>query len=482
MDGYYYTTNGARLANGWGLTEEVIWQFLDNPTGLPTPSHSYWMPAASFITAFGYQFGDGFRAAQWPFWLLSGLLPILTYLIAVQLNGQRWQAISSGLLTAAGGFYAGWLNQPSTFAPFAWFGAGCLLFLMLAFQAGGGKNWLLAGVMAGLAHLTRADGLLLFGVGGLLLVWVGLQRKEKPLLLYSGAFFAGYLLIMVGWFWRNFLVWQRPLSTAGTQTIFLTQYDDLFAFGRSFDLDHLLAWGWGNIFSSRVDAVWVAAQTFLAVNCLIFLFPFVIWGWSAVRKQENRLLAPLILYTVSLFATMSLVFTFPGQRGGLFHSSVAIWPWCMALAPIGVQHAVNWMAQKLPHWQPERAGRFFMALFVAVAFLLTGAVNLSRQSEDIETGVYQEWGTQLPPDAVVMVGNPPKFNYHTGLAAISVPNEPPSILFSAADTFGVNYLILDKHVPLPLTDFYQMEDSISRFDLIDQIDEFKLYQIYEPTQ
>ena len=43
MDAYYYLTNGIRLAEGEGFTEEVIWQFLDEPAGLPTPSHSYWM-------------------------------------------------------------------------------------------------------------------------------------------------------------------------------------------------------------------------------------------------------------------------------------------------------------------------------------------------------------------------------------------------------------------------------------------------------
>ena len=63
MDAYYYTTNGQQLAAGDGFTEQVIWQFLDNPTGLPTPSHSYWMPLTSLLAAAGYSLGDGFWAA-----------------------------------------------------------------------------------------------------------------------------------------------------------------------------------------------------------------------------------------------------------------------------------------------------------------------------------------------------------------------------------------------------------------------------------
>lgn len=41
LDSYYYTTNGARLAAGQGFTEMVLWQYLDMPTGLPAPSHTY---------------------------------------------------------------------------------------------------------------------------------------------------------------------------------------------------------------------------------------------------------------------------------------------------------------------------------------------------------------------------------------------------------------------------------------------------------
>ena len=47
FDAYYYASNGQRLAEGYGFTEQIIWQFLDDPQGLPTPSHTYWMPLSS---------------------------------------------------------------------------------------------------------------------------------------------------------------------------------------------------------------------------------------------------------------------------------------------------------------------------------------------------------------------------------------------------------------------------------------------------
>ena len=87
FDAYYYTTNGQRLAGGYGFTEEIIWQYLDDPAGLPIPSHTYWMPLPAIIAAIGYGFNNSFRAAQFPFWLMAGLLPLMSYAISWRLSG-----------------------------------------------------------------------------------------------------------------------------------------------------------------------------------------------------------------------------------------------------------------------------------------------------------------------------------------------------------------------------------------------------------
>lgn len=472
MDAYYYTTNGQRLAGGYGFSEQVIWQFLDAPDGLPTPSHSYWMPLTSLLAAAGYWLGDGFRGAQLPFWLLAGLLPLLAFVIGQQVGVTRWQAWVAALLTLTGGFYTRFFNQPSTFAPFAWLGGGCLL--LLAWAGEDEKRpylWGVAGLVAGLAHLTRADGVLLLVTGGVVLAW---QRRGWRAL---GWLLAGYLLAMGGWFGHSWQTWGRPLSTVGTQTIFLTSYDDLFAYGRSFHWAHLLDWGWSNILRSRMQGVWVALQTFVAVNSLIFLLPFVLWGGVALWRRQRVWLRPLLVYGVGLYAAMSLIFTFPGQRGGLFHSSVALWPWLMVLASAGIQQAVDWVAARLPHWQPERAGRIFSGLFVAVALLLTLAVALGRADEDVETAVYQQFGALLPSDAVVMAGNAPGFYYHSGRAAVSVPNEPLPIVLDAAAAYGVDYLVLDANRPQPLADVYAQAQSAPSLTLLAVQDGYQLYEI-----
>ncbi len=485
MDAYYYATNGQRLADGFGFTEEVIWQYLDDPGPLPVPSHSYWMPFPSILAAGGYLLADSFRAAQLPFWLLAGFLPVLSFVIALQFSDQRWMAWTAGLLTASGGYYGRFLNQPSTFAPFAMFGGLCLLFLAWTQSRQRRRYWLLAGLMAGLAHLTRADGILLLGVGGLMwlyALWDWWQHRSEagvrlpilPILLL----FAGYFAVMGGWFVRTWRVTGRPLSTAGTQTIFLTWYDDLFAYGSTFDLQQYLAWGWPNILQSKIQGVSMAAQTYIAVSGLIFLGPFIIWAWLKWGRQGEmgRLLRPLTWYTITLFIAMSLVFTWPGQRGGLLHSSAAIWTWMMALAAGGISVAVDWFAQKLPHWQPAKAKRIFSALFIVVAYIVS--IATLRSSNELETLAYQEAVKLMPADAVIMSGNAPSVYYHTGLPSLSVPNEPPEIMLQAADDYNVTYLILDEGRPRPLAGIYDGSVDYPGITLLQTYEgEYKLYRL-----
>lgn len=482
MDAYYYATNGRRLAGGYGFTEQIVWQFLDDPEGLPAPSHTYWMPLASMLAGAGYAIRDDFRGAQSFFWFLGGLLPVLAYVISWQLAGQRWQAWVAALFTAAGGFYAAFIAQPSTFAPFAL--AGGLSLLAVGRTSSRRAWWAVAGLSAGAAHLARADGLLLLLVA--LFIWLldVLDRRHQE--SYLGKpwldliyLLGGYFLVMGGWFAHNWAVLGRPLPTAGTQSLFLTAYDDLFAYGRSFDLGTLLDWGIGNILRSRLDGLVAALQTYVAVTGLIFLAPFIIVGLvSALRRPRSReLLRPVIVYAVALFISNSLLFTFPGMRGSLFHSSAALWPWFMALAAGGIGAAVDWTAARLSHWQPERAKRLFSAMFIIVALALSLYVSQYRLTPDEDPDSFRHIGRILEPSAVVMVGNAPALHYYTDLAAVSVPNEDVDVLLKAADRYGVTHLALNHNRPLPLNDLYLGREQHPRLRLVESFDDVRLYEV-----
>ncbi len=479
FDAYYYTNNAQRLADGYGFTEMIIWQYLDNPTGLPTPSFTYWMPLPSLLAAAGYTLSDSFRAAQLPFWLLAGLLPCLSFLISRTLSGERWQAWTAALFTAAGGYYAAYFSQPTTFALIAWIGALGLWALVWAARRRQVRYWLLAGTLAGLAHLTRADGVLFLLVGLALWAW-DMARGQRPGWLAALALLAGYLLVMTPWFWRNLLIMGRPLPTAGTQTIFLTTYDDLFAYNRTFTLQTYLDWGWANILRSKLMALWLALQTFVAVSGLIFLSPFILLAWVRGGRGERwPWLRPLTWYALGLLGIMVLLFTFPSGRGSVLHASAAIWPWMMPLAAAGIGLTVDWAALRLPHWQPQRAKRLFAGMFLIIAAILSFITSGGQPLRDKEAALVQQISQTLPPNAIVMLPDSPLYYYHTGSPAINVPNEPPDVLLQAADQFHATYLILDRDRPAPLAGIYEGTTTHPRIRLIHDYNGIRLYQLLE---
>jgi len=484
FDAFFYTTNAQRLAEGHGFTQEIIWQYLDQPESLPVPSFTYWMPLPALIAAVGYTVSDSFRAAQVPFWLMAGFLPWMSYGIAWHLNRTRWMARTAALFTAAGGYYAAYWNQPTTFVLFAWVGGGCLLALAWAHESKKWGYWLGAGVLAGLGHLTRADGMLLLGVAGI--IWLyevfgwwktrkdlrskneGTPVNLQSLILYGIAFVGGYLLIMGGWFWRTYRLIGSPMSTIGTQTIFLTTYNDIFSYGRSFDLASYLDWGYANILGSKAEAASLGLQTFIAVTGLTVFVFFMLWAWIKLgrSKRTGPFLRPFTWYTLVLYGIMIFIFTFPGMRGSLLHSSAALWPWSMTLAAIGIDFAVDWVADRRPAWQPEPAKRLFAGVFIVLVFVVTFAVSGSQNLQIEQAEIYREVYEIVPPDSVVMTGDPPGLYYHTRLSSVATPNEPPEMLPVIADQFGVDYLLFDADRPPPLADLYEEKLSLPSLEKV----------------
>lgn len=482
FDAYYYTTNAQRLAGGYGFSEEIIWHYLDDPAGLPHPSHTYWMPLPSILGAAGYALLGTFRGAQLPFWLMAGLLPLLAYAISRRLSGERWQAMMAALLVTAGGYYAAYWNQPATFAIFAWVGGGFLLLLALARETQRPALWLPAGLLAGLGHLARADGVLLLPVAAL--VWLWWWREQRPPLaraIGGGALVVvGYLVVMAPWFWHSYRATGAALSTVGTQTIFLTEYNDVFAYGRQFDLAHYLAWGWENILRSKLEAIWLGLQTFVAITGLTAFTFFVLAGWLVLwrRRLSRAFLLPATLYTVLLYGTMTLVFTFPGTRGSLMHSSAALWPWSMALAPAGLAASIDWAAARRRSWRPQQARRIFAAALVVIAYTITFAVAGGQPLAQEDAAVYRQIAPQLPADAVIITGDPPGFYYHTGLRAIALPNEEPLVLLEIARRYGAGYLLIDADSPARLAGLITASGSVPGIELMGEYgDDVRLYRL-----
>jgi hypothetical protein len=462
-DAYYYAVGAQQIYAGRGFEEPFIWNYLDPPMGIPHPGYLYWMPLTAMLGYLGLEvFGNSFGAMQVPFVVLSALLPLVAYVVAWDLTGEQKHAVLASLLAIFPGFYAHVLVLPDNFAPFALAGSVCL------WAAGRGLRdrrplWFgLAGLCAGLGHLARADGLLLMGVVLATAIAQALpvfhspadaRASGRPWIASVALGLGGYLLIMGPWFLRNWMIAGTPLPGAGTKTMFLTTYDDIFAYGRPLTLASYLAWGWGEILKSKAQALLLNLQRLWLEDLLVILLPFTALGLWKLRRQ--RLLWPFFLYLPILFLAMTVIFTFPGIRGGLFHSGSALLPFFFAAAGPGLEVTLRWAVRRFRTWHVRRAWTVFSAGLVAIAVLLTGFALwqtgvLGREWNERDRG-YAEIGDWLAGQGaahtVVMVGNAPGYAWHTGHAAVAIPNEPLETILAVADRYDARYLILDSARP-----------------------------------
>lgn len=496
-DAYYYAVGARQLYEGKGLSEPFLWNYLDPPAALPHPGYLYWMPLAAILGWLGMEaLGPTFRGLQAPFVLLSALLPLLAYLLAWDLGGsiarsprqRRRYALLAGLLALFPGFYAHVLVLPDNFAPFALAGALCLWAAGRGLRQGQPLWFGLAGLAAGFGHLSRADGLLLPAIvltAALAQLWQASGGRGGARRALAGATLGliGYLCVMAPWFARNWQVSGRALPTSGTQTLFLTDYDDMFAYGRLLTIENYLAWGWPAILQSKVQALAVNLQRLWAEAFIIVLLPFAALGlW---RLRRDRLLWPFFLYLPLVFLAMTLAFTFPGMRGGLYHSAGALQVFFLAAAGPGLESTLLWAARHRHGWNLGRAWRPFSAGLVALAVLVTafalwrsGVLNGDWNRRDWGHDEIGRWlAEQGEADALIMVGNAPAYTWHTGQPAIAIPNEPPDVIVDVARGYGARYLVLDASRPRTTDALYHGQKDHPDLALLHQVSEWQLYRI-----
>lgn len=466
LDADYYYATGLQLAQGNGFREPFLWNYLDDPPGLPHPSHAYWMPLASLLAALIPAF---FSDASWflarlPFFLLAALVPPLTAALAFALHANRSFALTSGLLAAFSGLYLPFLTTTDTFGVYMFLGG--LFFVVLArreVQRSVGSPFLL-GMVTGLMHLARTEGLFWFFFA-LLGIWLLRGQRRLSLVRFARAFvalLAGYLTIMAPWFARNLAAFGQILAPGGSKMLWLTAYDQIFAYPADFlTWEHWLASGWQAILRARSWAFGLNLATLLVVQGGVFLFPLALSGGWHLRRDP---LVHLALFAwLVIFLLMTVLFPFAGARGGYFHASAAFQPMLWALVPAGLEKVLQ-AGRRYRGWEIERARPVFRFGLLSLAIVLTGmALFLRLPTWNAEAQTYRKVAALLGeagarPEEVVIVSNPPGFYLASGLAAIAVPDGQSETILQLARRYGASYLILEEgSLPQGLVSLYQSE-------------------------
>ncbi len=479
-DAYYYFNAGQRLAQGDGLTDTYLWVYFNAPESLPGPSHVYWMPLASMVSAASMAvFGAHFGAAQVPSVLSFAGLVLVAFWLGAYVGGSRRHAWLAALLVMFSGFFTPFWTTTDTFALYGLVGALALIAIGHGRSADDWRWYAAGGVCAGLAHLARADGLLLVGIL-LIVAWMpgqAFSRKHGIRGMFAGVL--AYLFVMLPWFARNMSEIGTPLPIGGTDTIWMRSYNELVNYPPGVEMSHFWSWGLGHILQSRLEALANNLGTFIAVETWIVLGPFALAGlWM---QRRNPVIAAAGWYALALHAVMTLLFAFPGYRGGLFHSSAALLPFWAVTGVIGLDAGVLWFARRRK-LRRQQAQTVFSTALIVLAVLLSAGLLIARLPRWNDAGAfYSTLEADLPEDAVVMINDPAALYYHTGLGGVVVPNADPDVVPEIAQQYSVTHLLLDRNRTAPFAGLFAGDDAYPFLRLIRVYDvetgDRRLYEI-----
>ena len=211
MDADYHFYMGLRLAAGEGFSEQILWNYLDGPQGLPHPSHSYWGPLPSLLAALGIRLFpnlEDFLAARLPFIMLASLLPALVSLLAFRLTKEKKLAWLAALVALSSPYYLPYLLTTESFTPSMVLGALlALLLLKVNNGVGDAKIFIGTGLVLSLLFLTRSEGLLWLALASFLLLSSKIARLNQYAFLL-----AGFLVLALPWLMRNQVAFGNPLA------------------------------------------------------------------------------------------------------------------------------------------------------------------------------------------------------------------------------------------------------------------------------
>jgi len=465
-DSFYYVDVARALTAGEGFNVDFIWIFpevggvLPVDPVLPIPSNAHWMPLASVVQVpFLLVFGNVAWASALPFALIGATAAPLTWAIARDAGANRTVAIGAGVLIAIPVLSLTFMVQPDNFSLYQplvaaslWMGARGL--------KGSPRSFALAGLLAGLATLSRNDGLLVLAALGLAFAWdrwrawrssrVRAGGPYRPAIPFTAAIACVglFALVMAPWWIRQLAVFgSLSPSSASGRVFFIRDIGEWNSITAPATLDHLLGMGIGPFLATRIGGLVSALTIFTTLIAGFVLAPFMIIGaWSRRRSLD---FGPFFLYAGLLFGFSTLVSAVHVPGGTFIHSAVALAPQAYILAVEGIAIAVAWIAARRRAWDPAAATTVFTgaALAFAAVAALFGSLFVHLVWEDSRAkfvavaDALDQAGA--PPTDRVMSIDASGTRYWTGRGGVVLVNDPIETVERVARAYDTRWLVLD---------------------------------------
>jgi hypothetical protein len=468
-DSFYYVDVARALQAGHGFNIDFIWSFVDvggripaHPM-LPIASNAHWMPLAAIVQLpTMWLLGPTPLASAIPFAIIGSLSAPLTWLLAREIGCSSRVALAAGIAVAVPAAATLFMAQPDALALYQPLGTAALWFAARGLK---GRPWsfALAGLMVGLATLSRNDGVLLGAAVGLAFCWdrwhalrSGGSRTPAIPWRYGFACFGLFLLAAGPWYIHQLAVFGSisPSSTSG-RILFIQTYEQLDSVTSDTSLGGFLSQGIGPLLVSRVLGLVSALQIYFVIAIPIVLAPFVLIGAWARRRSVD--FGPFFVYAALLFAASGLLFAVHVPYGTFLHSAVAMVPFTFILVFEGALIASRWAARHRPTWTEEGAARLFLIAAVASVVINAAAFTaMALPSWDADRSNMLAAGAALdragaPSTDRVLSADPAGIEYFIGRGGVVMPNDSLDVIGQVAADYDIRWLILERaHIVEPL--------------------------------
>ncbi len=482
MDADYYYAGARTLATGGGLNDFYIWNYLNPPTGIPFPSHQYWMPMASIIASITMMIthNSSLITARIPFVFLAALVPPFMVYISFLYTKKQTIALLSGILAVLSGYFLRYLTQTDTFAILMLCGLVLILLLKGVAENPSWKKFISLGFICGVLYLSRAEGILwLVFVIVYIVIILRYQKHTKRIAIKLLSLIFGFTLITGGWFLHNYLTFGSFSPISGLNSLWLTSYNDVFIYKSDIiTFNRWLSYGWLNIFVDRLKAGGINLLTFLGIHSMFILIPGLIAGfWKEINQPVSRFFGIVYIF---LFGLMSVIFPYAGSRGGFLHSEAVIQPYIWLVAAIGL---VNLIERIPPKYQltPKRLilGIGFLCFIISTFAVITISTNgIAGINQDARKSGEWLMANSRSKYVRVMTNNPPGYFVANHIPTIMIPVNGLDAVETAADQYGVTNLVIREEYLSELNLPNQFWDGSDRFELVHQFTSSIGEQIY----
>ncbi len=469
-DSFYYVDVARQLAAGHGFSVDVVWIFAEvggripaDPV-LPIASNAHWMPMASLVQVpFIWLLGPTALASSLPFALIGAIAAPLAWLIARDAGAPSFVGIGAGVLTAFPALLFVYMAQPDNFSLYQPLVAGALLLAGRGLR-GRPRSFALAGLLAGVATLSRNDGVLVLVVLGAAFLWDRLRtrvavagspaRPARVPLVAALASVALFAVAVLPWYLRQLAVFGTlSPSTASGKVLFIRDIGEWNSITTPATLDHLLGMGLGPLLLTRVGGLVSAAFIFsILVAAFVLIPPLVVGAW---HRRRDAAFGPFFGYATLLFAFSALVSAVHVPGGTFIHSAAALVPHGYVLALWGIVVGTAWVARRRARWDAAGAARVFVGGAVAFGVLAAvfGSVAIHRTWDAKRTRM-QAVGAALdgagaPLDDRVMSIDAAGNRYWTGHPGVVLVNDPLATVEDVARAYDIRWLVLERAESVP---------------------------------